>query len=570
MRNRVTQNGLEVSGVAGTSAALLSIKISDETLNKPDFLGFEIIRDDKTEDESFPLKGFKYFKETAKKVGDGQLFSTEQHPVQSFVWQDFTVKSAHSYVYHVIPVYGKPAKLNYQPGCILPLQTEAKYGKTHSVFFNRGVAGSVAYTREFENKKPEEMTEEERQKALVWLSRGLDEALEGFIQEAIDNKYTIRAAFYEFTFQPVLKKFAAAVQAGLDVQIVYDGRKEKDENDEAIAAAGLPRTAVFNNSNINVLTPRTNDPSAAPSHNKFMVLLKDGKPLKVWSGSTNITDKGIYGQCNTGFIIADADIAALYFKYWVILQQDPEPAAFKAETKKLQPALLSPGDFTNDITVFFSPRDNTKVLDTYASFVSTAKELVCGIFPFSFSTAIKEALGEPTDHLKYILVDKKSNAEGISSNDKNTVIVNGDYFAKELFEWMQEINSGILLNKGHSSSIGTNYVHNKILLIDPLGANPVIIVGSANFSNPSITSNDENTVVIRGGDELKRLGDIYFSEFNRIFHHYFVRNAAKEINKNGNTNNDPIQLKTDNSWVAHFNGWPINTKLQTIFSNMPI
>jgi hypothetical protein len=97
MRNRVTQNGLDVSGVAGTSAALLSIKITGDTLNKPDFLGLEIVRDDETEVESFPLKGFKYFKETAKKVGGGQLVSTSQHPVQSFKYQaaNHFLKHAH-------------------------------------------------------------------------------------------------------------------------------------------------------------------------------------------------------------------------------------------------------------------------------------------------------------------------------------------------------------------------------------------------------------------------------------------------------------------------------------------
>jgi len=97
MRNRINQNGIEVSGVAGTSAVLLSIRLTNDWVDRPDFLGFEILRDDKREDESYPLKRFKYFKETAKKVGDGQLFSTDKHPVQSFFWQDFTVKDDHQY-----------------------------------------------------------------------------------------------------------------------------------------------------------------------------------------------------------------------------------------------------------------------------------------------------------------------------------------------------------------------------------------------------------------------------------------------------------------------------------------
>ena len=45
---------------------------------------------------------------------------------------------------------------------------------------------------------------------------------------------------------------------------------------------------------------------------------------------------------------------------------------------------------------------------------------------------------------------------------------------------------------------GTDFVHNKILIIDHLGLMPVIVSGSANFSVPSTTGNDENMLIIKG------------------------------------------------------------------------
>ena len=62
------------------------------------------------------------------------------------------------------------------------------------------------------------------------------------------------------------------------------------------------------------------------------------------------------------------------------------------------------------------------------------------------------------------------------------------------------------------------------MLIDPLGEDPVVIVGSANFSAASTDSNDENMLVIRGN---KAVADIYLGEFMRLFSHYAFRESLK-------------------------------------------
>ena len=37
-----------------------------------------------------------------------------------------------------------------------------------------------------------------------------------------------------------------------------------------------------------------------------------------------------------------------------------------------------------------------------------------------------------------------------------------------------------------------SYVHSKFLMMDPLGDDPIVVTGSANFSDASTNSNDEN------------------------------------------------------------------------------
>ena len=52
----------------------------------------------------------------------------------------------------------------------------------------------MAYAREFENKRPDQMTETERKKAKQWLSRGLEEALLAYLDKAIANKYEYKGS----------------------------------------------------------------------------------------------------------------------------------------------------------------------------------------------------------------------------------------------------------------------------------------------------------------------------------------------------------------------------------------
>lgn len=63
-------------------------------------------------------------------------------------------------------------------------------------------------------------------------------------------------------------------------------------------------------------------------------------------------------------------------------------------------------------------------------------------------------------------------------------------------------------------------MHNKFFIIDPLTDKPVVVTGSANFSANSIRNNDENSLLIKGDP---RVADIYLTEFDRLFVHFWPR-----------------------------------------------
>jgi phosphatidylserine/phosphatidylglycerophosphate/cardiolipin synthase-like enzyme len=62
------------------------------------------------------------------------------------------------------------------------------------------------------------------------------------------------------------------------------------------------------------------------------------------------------------------------------------------------------------------------------------------------------------------------------------------------------------------------------MLVDPLSEHPLVVTGSANFSEASTRTNDENMLVIK---DNKRVADIYLGEYMRLYSHYAFREAVQ-------------------------------------------
>lgn len=94
------------------------------------------------------------------------------------------------------------------------------------------------------------------------------------------------------------------------------------------------------------------------------------------------------------------------------------------------------------------------------------------------------------------------------------------------------------------------YIHTKYLLIDPLSDDPVVVTGSANFSDASTTNNDENMLVIRGDT---RVADIYLGEFMRMFDHFKFREIASRYAAASDTEaHQSAYLTPDDSWTNDY------------------
>ncbi len=558
-RSRPAQAG-QVFAVTGTNTVSFAIVASG--LTKDGLLGFAVRRYDLDTSGNVVrdkwMNGFKVFRSLLPDPTPDTQVSTYDHPVQSYSWDDFTAQAGARYRYVFHPVKGTPGDLR-RPGRALTVsvRTEPLYGATHDVFFNRGVASSQAYVRQYGTYPIDTLEPARRQQALGWLSRDLDDAMLKFVAAAQPGDRLL-GCFYEFRYEPVATALAEAVTRGVDVRLVVDGKQNSQDFPRAENLAMLTQVGI----SMDRVTLRTARKSAI-QHNKFLVLVRPGGPAEVWTGSTNLSLGGIHGQTNVGHWVRDTAVATTYAGYWDLLATDPgglsgEPMGIvKAKNKALREAVeaLSPapsdlGDVPDGATVVLSPRTDLTVLDAYADLLDTADQHGCITFAFGVGAKFKTLLADNTaqNGLMFLLLEKRDRPDPehptafVKINASNNVYQAwGSFLRNPVYQWAKETNAQLLGLNQHVS-----YVHSKFMLVDPLSADPIVVTGSANFSEASTKENDENMLVIRGD---RRTADIYLTEFNRIFNHYYFRSVTEA------TSFGPPAPTDDSRWLVETPAW---------------
>lgn len=543
---------LKVRAIAGLHVVVLAWDFVEEQSTAPalsprlvGLLGFAVEREEYDVNgavvERYMMRGMKRFRVKDEGLPPGTPVPLNEHPVQTFQWSDYTTVPGTTYTYRVIPMYGKPKNLlsDLAASVQITVTTESEADDRgagvarHDIYFNRGVIGSQAYSRKFANVEPDE--QQPASGPMKWLSRGLFEGLLAFIARAQDERYALRCAFYEFRYVPVAIALRAAVDAGADVKIVYDATKGYvEENEATLAYAQLLHE--------DISTART--VSTGIRHNKFMVLLEGDTPVAVWTGSTNISAGGIFGHSNVGHAVWDAAIAAAYLAYWERLQANMTPGEIRPLNRAQTPTPA--GIPAKGVTPLFSARDDTyETLEWYADRMADAKRLVCLTVAFSLDPLFQRVLSQENDVLRYLVKDDDLASAETVGRDRDVVFASGGRFDDNALPgFLGERDNPLNRN---------DYIHTKFMLVDPLGADPLVVTGSANFSRASQRNNDENMLVIRGDT---RVADIYFGEFVRIFEHHYVRYVVRKLRDEDKGDRDAGYLREQAAdWVRpHFDG----------------
>lgn len=525
MRIKKTKQGLSVRAIAGLHVVILAFNLPKARCTG--LRGFAIHRTDHTEDEAYYLKGQKVFTATDPHLARGSQYSTRDQPIQSFAWSDYTAKPGHRYTYRVEALGGTPAALVVKRSVSVEVTTEKEEAGAHTVYFNRGAAASQEYMRRFDQSQPLGDVPKASDPRWAWLSRGASESILQFIGRATSASWSVRVCAYEFRWAEIANSLRQAVDRGVDVKVVYDCNANppeengsvfpRDQNRETALAAGIQALCTERVTRSDVQSPPI-------SHNKFIVLLKNGVPQAVLTGSTNFSVGGVYGQSNAVHIVDDKTVATAYHELWKRLSGNPTHADLRnlLTTVFDVPPHLPPAG-THAI---FSPRNSLAVLDWYAKLAKESEGAIFMTFAFGMNKLFKDAFLTGASELRFALMDKllspgirkekraaaEAEMRAIRALPEVRVAVGNRLSMNAFDNWVREKLTGLNTN--------VQYIHTKFMLLDPLSANPIVIAGSANFSDASTDTNDENMLVIRGD---KRVADIYLGEYMRLWNHYALR-----------------------------------------------
>jgi phosphatidylserine/phosphatidylglycerophosphate/cardiolipin synthase-like enzyme len=536
MRSDASGRVIDLRAITGTRVVLLAIAIASEA--RDGLLGFAIARISGNVVDW--LEGRKVFASVVPHPNPQDRFPSNRHPIQSLIWSDYEAKPGTTTRYRVQPVYGTPSAPTLGESTEIEVTTEDPETGTHGIWFNRGAIASQAFSSRFQNKPPRD-EDDPADPEVRWLARGALDAALGFIGKAEAGE-GLRVAAYEFTYTPILLALKEAAARGVDVQIVHEAGQAYDSDDKRLEDTSATRSAreaiaqleLDRQPNLRLIrrTRRRKIP-----HNKFIVHVRAGSATQVLTGSTNFTASGFIGQTNVLHIVRDEGVAGAYLDYWTELSHDPSTPALSTWTQA-----HTPQDELDDltgipgVTPFFSPRKNDAMLSWYAERIAEARETVMFTAAFGVNKLLAAQFGIDRDFVRFLLLEDAPDRELRAKlrGDRDVLAAYGSLLGayasgKKVFpetsldEWF--LKEELFRKQGHIF-----FLHTKFLLVDPLGDDPLVCTGSANFSTASLTGNDENMLLIRGDT---RVADIYLTEFDRLFRHFYARQTIDRLAEAG-------------------------------------
>ncbi|MDX2227885.1 MAG: phospholipase D-like domain-containing protein [Verrucomicrobiae bacterium] len=310
-------------------------------------------------------------------------------------------------------------------------------------------------------------------------TRGTYHNLMRFLDTA---QQSIHGSAHEVDMISVAEKLAQKAAEGVDVQIVVEARWWSLQKNTAARM-------VLEKSKVRII-PDTK--KSGLQHNKFFVA--DG--IRVWTGSTNLTETCLFYNPNNSLWIEDAEVAKNYqteFNEQVAggfgkkgsgAPNTPHPVVVNGDTK---------------ITTFFSPEDES--LDHVVKLIQSARksiDVMC--FVFSSEEMTRALLEAHARGVKIrVLLDNGFSSDGMLSRWR-------------FVPYRTLTQAGVECRYDDEKS----KLHHKVIIVDGRS----VLTGSMNLSTNGIKNNDENSIIV---DDAV-VGRDFQEEFDRLWTYFQAGN----------------------------------------------
>ncbi|HSL44220.1 MAG TPA: phospholipase D-like domain-containing protein [Anaerolineales bacterium] len=281
---------------------------------------------------------------------------------------------------------------------------------------------------------------------------------------------SIHIAAFEFDLTPVAEALIAAKERGVDVRWVTD-----DEHGlEADVEPGHGQFAMLQEAGIEVRS----DNRSALMHNKFWIF--DGQI--VWTGSTNVTESGVFKQDNNAIVIQSPEVAAIYER-----------------------------EFQEMWDGQFGPRSPSHLDDQIANVNGSQIVVIFTSEDPALETAIVPIVKSATESVRFLTFSFTDFplADAMSQRSKDGVDVAGVFETVGSETDAAELRTLMCRSVPVRQDGNPGFLHHKFIVVDER----IVITGSMNYSTNAETSNDENVIII-DNPEIARL---YIQEFERVW-----------------------------------------------------
>jgi phosphatidylserine/phosphatidylglycerophosphate/cardiolipin synthase-like enzyme len=326
-------------------------------------------------------------------------------------------------------------------------------------------------------------------------------------QVAGDPQLTLDALIYESKEPEILARLVAV---GDRVRAIIDDHGEQGEEGSAETVSAQRLTAA------GASVKRMH--FGRQQHNKVLIVRRGGEAIRVLTGSTNYSLRGLYIQANNVLVFDDAAVAGRYGElfdaYWMA------PKKFRQNPLSQQWWVVrdEPG---SRVSLCFSPHSDSGLsLDPIAAAIENAESSVLYSIVF-----LNQLTGKARDALEE-LMQRSLFSYGVAQRTKGLTVNKPDGSRGLLpFAFLAEKAPPPFKDEWHGQTVGhSNLVHPKFLVTDFNGEKPTVFTGSSNMSDGGEKANGDNLICI----EDRKVAIAYAIEALRLFDHFHFRVRVSE------------------------------------------
>lgn len=460
---------------------------------------------------------------------------SNEAPFQKFRWADFPpVVVPGDYEYEVTAMYFDKKGVKTGPKASVKMALQPGAGAHYELGFTRGYLSSQAYAAEFNNapirppKKSIDFDTAPFEKQYAWLGFHARKMVFDFLTECEkDPSITVDFFGYDLDepdFIRGLQKLGGRLRAYLDNAPLHTAptAMEIPAHDALVKSAGDANVKQGHFKRF--------------AHCKVLIQKKDGKAVKVLTGSANFSVRGLYVQANSVLVFSDPKTADLYEQAF---EQAFTNAAGFAKSKIASQYFDCTGPGLPNFAVALSPHQTAEVsMKRVADAMAGAQSSVM------FAVMQLSGSGAVMDTLKTLATKGKVFSYGITQSLAGDLRVFKPGAAKGVLTPFAFLKSKVPPPFQQEFDGGPGQViHHKFIVVDFNGKSPLVFCGSSNLADGGEVSNGDNLLAISD----PAVGAAYGVEAIRLVDHFQFRASMQAA-----TTVTPLMLDSTDKWAAAY------------------